>query len=137
MLDLFAGTGSIGFEFASRGANYIEMVEKNFIHYNFIKQSISELKIENAKVYKTDVFIYIPRISRQFDIIFADPPYDMQGIERIPELIFKYNLLKEKAWLIIEHSASTDLSTHPGFHEQRKYGSVHFSIFANIPKDVS
>jgi 16S rRNA (guanine966-N2)-methyltransferase len=129
VLDLFAGTGSIGFEFASRGANYVEMVEKNFTHYSFIKKTIPALKLDNVLVYKTDVFVYIPRIKKKFDIIFADPPFDMEKIETLPELIFQYSLLKNNGIFILEHSSKHDFSDWKEFQMMRKYGSVNFSFF--------
>lgn len=132
VLDLFSGTGSIGFEFASRGAAYVEMVEKNYLHFNFIKNTIANLKVDNVKVFKTDAFIYIPRINKKFDIIFADPPYEMIGIEKIPGLVLKYNLLKDQGLFIIEHSKDHDFADYPGFYKLRKYGNVSFSFFTNL-----
>ena len=132
VLDLFSGTGSIGFEFASRGAAYVEMVEKNYMHFSFIRNTISDLKLENAKAFKTDAFIYIPRIKRKFDVVFADPPFEMNGIESIPGLILKYQLLKDHGWLIVEHSTNYDFSDYPGFRELRRYGNVNFSFFTNL-----
>jgi 16S rRNA (guanine966-N2)-methyltransferase len=133
VLDLFAGTGSIGFEFASRGARYVEMVEKNFTHYSFIKKTIPELKMDNVQVYKTDVFVYLPRITRKFDIVFADPPFDMEKIETLPDLVFQYSLLKENGIFVLEHSSNHDFSQFKEFQMMRKYGSVNFSFFQLAP----
>lgn len=132
VLDLFSGTGSIGFEFASRGAVFIEMVENNPIHFRFIKKTVEELKIENIRLHKTDAFIFIPRCKHKYDIIFADPPYDMPRTEIIPELICKSRLLKPNGWLIIEHSVNNSFSSYSWFHELRKYGNVRFSFFRNF-----
>ena len=129
ILDLFSGTGSIGFEFVSRNARYVEMVEKDSIHHRFIQKNISYLQINNARAVKTDVFTYLPRIKRNFDIIFADPPYEMPGIDIIPDLIFKNDILKKEGWLIIEHSLKNDFSNHEHHFDLRKYGSVRFSFF--------
>jgi 16S rRNA (guanine966-N2)-methyltransferase len=129
VLDLFSGTGSIGFEFASRGVNFIEMVEKNFVHCEFIKKAILDMKIDNARVIKTDVFIYIHHIHDTFDLIFADPPYDLEGIEELPGKILASEILKPDGWFIFEHPKSMNFSGHPDCFDERAYGGVHFSFF--------
>ncbi len=130
VLDLFSGTGSIGFEFASREAEYVELVEQNIIHYNFIQKTIESLSIHNAKAIKTNAFHYLSRIKRKFDIIFADPPYNLENIESLPEIIFKNQILKNKGWFIIEHSRDHDFSTFPYYSSTRNYGNVRFSFFS-------
>lgn len=129
VLDLFSGTGSIGFEFASRGVNFIEMVEKSFLHHEFIKKTILELKLDNARVIKTDVFVYIKHIHQSFDLIFADPPYDLKGIEELPEKIITSEILKPEGWFIFEHPKRMNFSAHPDCFDERAYGGVHFSFF--------
>jgi len=129
VLDLFSGTGSIGYEFASRGASSIEMVEKNYIHTEFIRKTLLEIGITNARIIKSDVFIYIERMSRPFDIIFADPPYEMEGIAAIPDKVLNSKLLKEKAWFILEHGGTISFKDHPDCFDHRNYGNVNFSFF--------
>jgi len=129
VLDLFSGTGSIGYEFSSRGAGFVEMVEKSFVHCEFIRKSLQEIGICNARIIKSDAFIYIERMSRPFDIIFADPPYEMEGIKTIPDKVLGSRLLKEGAWFILEHGKSVSFSEHPACFDQRNYGSVYFSFF--------
>jgi len=131
ILDLFSGTGSIGLEFVSRNAGYVEMVEINSIHSRFIHKLITQLQITKARVIKTDVFEYITRTKKKFDIIFADPPFDMEETRDLPSLIFRHNLLKEDGWLIIEHSSKNDFSIDPHYLDMRKYGSVRFTFFKN------
>jgi 16S rRNA (guanine(966)-N(2))-methyltransferase RsmD len=128
-LDLFSGTGSIGFEFSSRGAIMVEMVEKNFIHAEFIKKTIQAFGVENVRAIKSDAIHYIEKIKLSFDIIFADPPYDMKGIETIPDAIFKKDILLPGGWFILEHSSEHSFSQHPYYIQLKKYGSVHFSFF--------
>ncbi len=134
VLDLFSGTGSIGFEFASRGAGFVEMIEKSFVHHKSIKKTILELKMDNARVIKTDVFIYIHHIDKVFDIIFADPPYNMEGIEDLPDTILNSGILKPKGWFILEHPKKINFSSHLNCFDARAYGGVHFSFF-KIHKD--
>jgi 16S rRNA (guanine(966)-N(2))-methyltransferase RsmD len=129
ILDLFSGTGSIGYEFASRGAVFVEMVEKSFVHSEFIRKTLQELGISNARIVKSDAFIYIGRMSRPFDIIFADPPYEMEGIKTIPDKVLGSKLLKKNAWFILEHGVSVNFKDHPACFDHRNYGSVHFSFF--------
>lgn len=130
VLDLFSGTGSISYEFASRGAERIVSVELNYNHYSFIKKTILQLGFKNINVFKTDVFIACKKLKGQsFDIIFADPPYDLEKIMDIPAAIFDNELLAPDGLAIIEHPGTVDFSSAPFFSEHRQYGSVNFSIF--------
>ncbi len=130
VLDLFAGTGSISYEFASRGAREIVSIELNYNHYSFIKRTIRELGFKNIQLYKTDAFIACKKLKGQrFDLIFADPPYNLDKLRDLPAAIFDNELLSEGGIAIIEHPASIDFSDHPRFSEHRQYGSVNFSLF--------
>lgn len=131
VLDLFAGTGSIGFEFASRGALAVEMIEKNPVHYEFIRKTISAWNLTNVNAIRTDVFTFISHTNQYYDIIFADPPYDLEGIGSIPDKIFSSDILTPEGWFILEHSRKTDFTAHPNCFDQRSYGNVHFSFFRN------
>jgi len=131
VLDLFSGTGSISYEFVSRGSQYVVSIEKNFKHQAFIKKTIDDFGFTQIKTIKTDAFRYIKTCNEQFDIIFADPPYDLKELESIPDFIFEQEILKENGWLILEHGDKTDFSKHEKFKEQRKYGGVNFSIFVH------
>ena len=129
VLDLFAGIGGISLEFISRGAESVLSVDKNYKcvkHMNDVKH---ELKINNWKIYKGDTFKVLKSYKEQFDLVFADPPYDLKGIEDIPDLVFENNFLKPGGTLIIEHSSDTQLSNVRNFVEQRTYSKVNFSIF--------
>ncbi len=129
VLDLFAGTGSISFEFASRGTNRIDLVELNLNHLKFISGVIKELGLKQIHTIKGNVFQYIKACNYKYDIIFADPPYELAGIDTIPDLIFEKGLLKPDGWLILEHSGNYKFETHPRYHQERYYGNVHFTIF--------
>ncbi len=130
VLDLFSGTGSISYEFASRGAAEIVSVELNYKHYAFIKRTAGELGFKNIKIFKTDAFLACKKLKgRKFDLIFADPPYNLEKIEEIPAAIFDNGLLAENGIAIIEHPASVHFSSCSRFSEHRQYGSVNFSIF--------
>ena len=131
VLDLFSGTGSISYEFASRGSISVISVESNFKHQSFIKKTIEEFGMQQVKSIKSDVFRYVKTCRDKFDIIFADPPYELKEIESIPDYIFEHNILNDSGWLIVEHGDKTSFSRHPAFIELRKYGGVNFSIFKN------
>lgn len=129
-LDLFSGTGSISYELASRGAAEIISVELNYKHFAFIKRTAQELGLTKIKVYKNDSFSACKKLKgTHFDLIFADPPYNLPEIEQIPTVIFDNDLLTESGIAIVEHPASVDYSSFRYFCEHRAYGSVNFSLF--------
>lgn len=130
MLDLFSGTGHISLEFASRGSREIVSVDKNFKCTGFLKSMNKELGF-NIHVIKEDVFDFLKHVTSKFDLIFADPPYDLKEIPDIHKLVFQKDLLKPEGWLIIEHGSKTKLEDLKGFVQQRKYGNVNFSFFQN------
>lgn len=129
VLDLFAGTGSISYEFASRGAASVIPVELNAVHHNFIRKTASELGFENIYPVKANALLYLKNAGRRFDVIFSDAPYDMPGGERVVELVFANGLLNDGGMLVFEHSGNIDFSGHPAHLQSRSYGSVHFDIF--------
>ena len=129
VLDLFAGTGSISYEFASRGARSVTSVEINPVHFNFIRSTARELGFDNIFVVKANVFLYLKSVTKQFDLIFSDAPYDLEGSEKVVDAVFEKDLLREDGIFIFEHSAKQDFSSHPNFYQLRSYGSVQFSFF--------
>lgn len=129
ILDLFSGTGSISYEFASRGARSVTSVELNSVHHNFIRQTARELGFEHLYAVKANAFLYLKSCAKQFDLIFSDAPYDLEGSEQVIDLVFERNLLKDGGIFIFEHSKGKDFSNLPHFSRLRSYGSVQFSIF--------
>ncbi|MDC1105261.1 RsmD family RNA methyltransferase [Prolixibacteraceae bacterium] len=129
-LDLFGGTGAISYEMASHGCRDITIVEKDNRHFAFIRECLDQLNISRiVSPVRGDVFKFISSSRRKFDVVFADPPYELDRISEIPVKIFSSELLSEDGLLIVEHGKNTDYSTHPNFKELRRYGSVHFSFF--------
>jgi 16S rRNA (guanine966-N2)-methyltransferase len=116
VLDLFAGTGAFSLECFSRGSDTILAVDLQPLHTRFIKQ---------------DVFKWIPTCSETFDLIFADPPYDLPGLTKLPRLILEKGLLNPEGVLIVEHGKRTDLSQIQGFMFEKTYSNVTFSFFQN------
>lgn len=133
VLDLFAGTGNISFEFGSRGTKQITAVDAHAGSVTYILKIADELGFP-IEVRKIDVFRFLEKNKESYDVIFADPPYHLKlsEFQNIPELVLENGLLAEDGALIIEHSPQTDLSTEVGFVESRKYGSSVFSFFENL-----
>lgn len=129
LLDLFSGTGSISVEFASRGAREIVSVEMNPANARFISQTARVLGIKNIHVVKHNVFDFLEICSKKFNIIFADPPYQLEGLDTIPNKVLDANILDDGGFFILEHSAANSFEMHPQFVKERKYGNVHFSFF--------
>jgi len=130
VLDLFAGTGNITYEFASRGASGITSIDLDLRCVNFIRKTAADFGFEMVLSFRSDAFRFLRNCDNQYDIIFCDPPYKLEGIEEIPRLVMERNLLKPGGWLILEHSRESNFSNFPGFEQQRKYGKVNFSIFS-------
>ncbi len=129
VLDLFAGTGSISYEFASRGAASVTSVEINAVHYNFIRTTAHSFGLKNIHPVKANAFLYLKSCAKQFDVIFSDAPYDLEGSEQVVDMVFENKLLREEGIFIFEHSKAHDFSNHPRFSKLKSYGSVQFSIF--------
>jgi len=129
VLDLFSGTGNISMEFASRGAELVVSVDRSIHCTNYLKDISRQHQLDNIKVYNDDVFKYVQLETDQFDLVFADPPYDLNKLREIPGMIFDRNLLAPGGLLIVEHQSMQNLTKHPAFTEQRRYGNSSFSFF--------
>ena len=129
VLDLFSGTGSIGFEFASRGAEVVHLVDKDSKHITGIKQTIDKIGFTNIKPIHIDVKTYLKACRYKYDIVFADPPYDLEWLKGIPDLVFESMILKEDGFFILEHPRMITFETHNNSFEHRSYGNVNFSFF--------
>jgi 16S rRNA (guanine(966)-N(2))-methyltransferase RsmD len=128
-LDLFAGTGHISFEFCSRGAPRAEAVDRDAGCVKFIKEMQKKLQFPQLSVRQAQVNSFLKSTSGKYDIIFADPPYDMPDTGGIARLIFEHELLKKEGLLIIEHAKHLNLKSLPNFAFERAYGQSVFSFF--------
>ncbi|MFD2866094.1 RsmD family RNA methyltransferase [Mucilaginibacter antarcticus] len=131
VLDLFCGTGNITYEFASRGAQQVIGVDRSMQCINYVKDTSRQHGLSQIKTFKADIFKYLQLETDQYDLIFADPPYDMNQIPEIPKIIFERNLLLPGGLLIVEHQSMQNLTNHPAFTEYRQYGHSSFSFFKN------
>ncbi|MDA9312422.1 RsmD family RNA methyltransferase [Vicingaceae bacterium] len=129
VLDLCAGTGNMTFEFASRGASSVLAVDQHVGCIKFIKKAALELQLNSITALKADVFKFVNKLSQQYDIIFADPPYGLEEIVNLPSTIFKKGLLAEGGLLVLEHGRKTSFEEHPNFISTRKFGNVTFTFF--------
>lgn len=130
-LDLFGGTGSISYELASRGATDLTVVEKDNRMYEFIKETAIQLQLENFNVIKSDVFRYINQCQEQFDFIFAGPPYALENIDDLPQLIFEKKMVTKNGWFVLEHTPRNEYKKYPFFNSEKNYGTTIFSVFIN------
>ena len=135
-LDLFSGTGSISLELVSRGCQQVVSVEQDRDHHRFIQQCLQKLNCKVCIPIRGDVFRFLKSCHQQFDFIFADPPYALQELPQIPELVFEKQLLKPEGIFVFEHGKDYDFSQHPHFLEHRSYGSVNFSLFTAAERTV-
>ena len=129
VLDLFGGTGAIAYEFASRGAALVCSVEMNRDNASFIRREASRLGLGCVKAVHSNVFDFIPICREKFDIIFADPPYALDGLETLPDKVLGASILQEGNYFILEHGDEHSFASHPKFIKEKVYGRVHFSFF--------
>lgn len=136
VLDLFAGTGNISYEFASRGCEDITSVDADFGCIKFIKQTAAEFDFD-IHALKSDVFKFLEKNAQQYDLIFADPPYglDQAQFEKVVSLVFTQDLLDPEGMLVVEHSKYTKMDGLPHFSFQRSYGGSFFSFFEYPSQD--
>ena len=136
VLDLFAGTGSISLEFLSRGAEEVISVEQDRELFAYMQRIARDLQITSWHHVKGDVFAVLRTHRSQYDVVFADPPFNLPGTEQLPTLVRDAGLLAEEGLLIIEHPKDVNMSSDPWFHRHRPYGTVHFSFFKPSPAPV-
>lgn len=130
VLDLFAGTGNISFEFASRGVAHITSVDSHYGCVKFIAQTAEELSMPIISI-KNDAQQFLNRTDQQFDIIFADPPYAIaqETLNTMVNTVFSRNLLRDDGVVILEHDKRLKFEAHPKFTDERKYGGSTLSFF--------
>jgi 16S rRNA (guanine(966)-N(2))-methyltransferase RsmD len=129
VLDLFAGTGNISYEFASRGCKSITSVDSNAKCTGFIAETKVKLGFNNIRVIRKDAVKFLKENKHPFSLVFADPPYTFENLPEIPQLVLRSNVLMPGGCFILEHSGDHDFSENPFFINCRRYGEVHFSIF--------
>lgn len=129
VLDLFAGTGAVSYEFASRGAGHIIAIDKDNVAFNCIKKNCTQMDITQIHAIRMDALRYVREAKQSFDIVFADPPYHLEVHEKLHRQLMESTALGPNSLFILEHSEHSDFSQLEGFEEKRKYGQVTFSLF--------
>lgn len=129
VLDLFGGTGAVAFEFASRGAARVYSVEMNRDHASFIRREAARIGADQVTAVHANVFDFLPICREKFDLIFADPPYALEGLEALPDKVLTRDLLHPGGYFILEHGGEHDFKDHPCFKKEKSYGRVHFTFF--------
>ncbi len=130
VLDLFAGTGAVSLEFVSRGAKEVTSVDINAQCIDFIKDSALHFGVKNLRAVRSDVFDLLKRAYKKFDIVFADPPYALTDLPKLPDLVFGSDILTDDGIFILEHPREFHFEEHPHFWQHRNYGKVNFTFFA-------
>ncbi len=129
-LDLFGGTGNHSYELISRGCTDVTYVDKFRGAVQFVRKTAKELDVEAyLDIVQADVFRYVASCNRQFDYIFAGPPYPLPQLDTIPDVLFEKGLLLSGGWLVLEHNPNHDFQAHPKFIQLRSYGKTLFSFF--------
>lgn len=132
ILDLFTGTGNISLEFASRNAKSITAVDLHSGCIAWVKSIKDKYQLNAIEILKADTFKFLAQTTNKYDIIFADPPYDLPNIPALPQLVATHKLLEENGVLVVEHPSMLKLDQQPGYVETRKYGYSSFSFFKEI-----
>ncbi len=128
VLDLFCGSGALGIEAISRGANEAIFVDNNYKSIQLTKQNLTKLNLQ-MPVFKADFKIFLNSHERPFDIIFLDPPYAKNYYSLCLKLIYERNLLKKDGIIICEHDAKEEIKTeYFKIFDIKKYGSKKLSF---------
>jgi 16S rRNA (guanine966-N2)-methyltransferase len=129
VLDLFAGTGAVTFEFLSRGALSVTAVDIEHDCVTFIRNTAAEYGMEGLNAVRSNALVFLKQRADQYDVIFADPPYEMSGVRELPALIMGSGKVRDGGLVVLEHSDRYDFRNATNFLELRKYGRVHFTFF--------
>lgn len=137
VLELFAGTGAFGLECASRGAEDILAVEIQHLHVDWIRRNFVHFEVPKAKVIQQDVFKFITQYNGpRFDLVFADPPFDLPSLAQLPTLVADSAMLPSGGLFILEHPKEFHFETLEGFVKTKQYANVFFSFFEFSGKSI-
>lgn len=128
-LDLFAGTGNITLELASRGVASVTAVDIHFKCVQYIELTARKIRLQGIRTIKADVLKFLARCGETFDFIFIDPPYDLPQLPQLPEMVFDRQLLRPHGIMVLEHPSTRQIPAHPAMTDMRKYGYSSFSFY--------
>lgn len=129
VLDLYAGTGNITYEFASRNARSVVCVDQFAGCVDFIRDEAIKLEMNQVQVVQNDVIDFLNNCTEKFDIIFADPPFATNDYELIHQLVFERDILTDVGTFVMEHHSANDFDHLPHFEERRAYGQNIMSFY--------
>jgi len=137
VLDLFAGSGNLGFEAISRGAASCLFVDRESSHTRHIEQLAEKFDVKDqVQTVSSDIEIFLEsKVHVDFDFVFADPPYDFFMMAELPEIILENGYLKPDGWFILEHDKRHDFSEHANCVYSKAYGRTIASIFKPDPEN--
>lgn len=131
VLDLFAGSGNLGFEAISRGASRALFVDSNPRNIRHIEDVAEEFEVgDRVRTVTSDVPQFLEGPSVPYDLIFADPPYTYSHLEEVVEAVFDHGWLQPNGWLMVEHNTHYDFREHRYCLMEKKYGRTMVSIFS-------
>ncbi|HXG38516.1 MAG TPA: 16S rRNA (guanine(966)-N(2))-methyltransferase RsmD [Bacteroidota bacterium] len=136
VLDLFAGSGSLGLEALSRGAASVVFVENSRRSLTVLEQNIATLGCsDQCTVHQAEVFWYLKNVRQQFDLVFADPPYALERIGDLPTAIYESGVAKPGAYVVMEHSRKTPVRVPPDMYEAiiKPFGQTTVLFLKTLP----
>ena len=125
-LDLFAGSGALGFEAASRGAEYVLMVEKNMPVFRALKDNAAKLGCTKVSVRHQDGLEFISRDEQRFDVIFLDPPFQSDCLPRLLEILPKH--LNDNGVVYVESGSAIEVPSPWQILKSGRAGQVYFQL---------
>jgi 16S rRNA (guanine966-N2)-methyltransferase len=132
VLDMFAGSGSLGLEALSRGAARATFVEQGDEAAEFLEENVRLLGCEDVtEILQMDAMGFIAARHGSYDLVFADPPYSYEQTDRIPGLMFEYGMIKPGGYLLIEHASSLRFESTPLYTAgpEKKFGRTLVTFF--------
>ncbi len=134
VLDVFAGSGALGFEALSRGASTLTMIEKNNLAAKQLIENAQTLKTQDTQIIKSDALTWLAQCSQSFDLIFLDPPFAKGLLPQCLQLIEDKGLLKANGWIYIESEQDLNSLSLPSqwqLHREKKAGQVKLCLYQN------
>lgn len=130
VLDLFGGSGNLGFEAISRGAAHATFVDASRASIKIIEENAEHLGVTNqVRVICSPVDSFLSRFARPFDLVFADPPYDYPEMEKLIEVVMTGGWLAKGGWFLLEHDKRHNFTDHPNCVFSKPYGRTIVTIF--------
>ncbi|HEY6953208.1 MAG TPA: 16S rRNA (guanine(966)-N(2))-methyltransferase RsmD [Bacteroidota bacterium] len=134
VLDLFAGTGSLGLEAISRGVSTVTFVDNSRESLAVLKKNVAALHCEDqCTMYQADVFWYLRNTQAKYDLVFADPPYKLEKIGTIPRSLSESGVLKPRAFVVMEHSRESAVDLDEQYYDilRKPFGQTTVLILQN------